>query len=374
MSTDDRMARMGLCALSPLGAPAVVRAVAEFGALDIWEGFLAQGQDTTWGRRAAAVNLDEIARATTACGARFLVPGDDEWPDQFRSLDHANVAGQTGQPFGLWVKGHNLATLGEGVAIVGSRACTTYGEQATLMLASDLAVRGRPIVSGLAYGVDAAAHRGALGTRGTTVAVVASGLDAPYPRANKALADAVVGSGALVSELPPGYSPTRYAFLARNRLIAALSEAVVVVEAADRSGAKNTASWGNAISIPVLAVPGPITSSLSATPHRLIRDGEAVLVTSAEEVESILAPLGLLPESSGRGRERPVERLAPALFELREAVRSGEDVTPGVLAARTGQTTIDALANVAELVEGGWLEAGDGGTVRLPRRPPPRSA
>lgn len=373
MSVDERTARMGLCALTPLGSPVVARAVAEFGPVAIWNGFLAAGADSTWGIKARDVDLDAIERATLECGSRFITPADDEWPQPFGALERATVSSQTGEPIGLWVKGRPLASLLGGVAIVGSRACTSYGQQAAVTLAADLAGRGRTIVSGLAYGIDAASHRGALGMRGTTIAVVASGLDAPYPRGNRALADAVVASGALVSELPPGYSPTRYAFLARNRLIAALSEAVIVVEAADRSGAKNTASWGNAMGLPVLAVPGPITSSMSATPHRLIRDGEAVLVTSADEVEAVLAPIGLLPEATGRGRDRPIDKLPPALFELREALQVGEEVTASQLASRTGQTMIEALSNAVELVEAGWLAEGAEGTFRLPGRPPPKT-
>ncbi|AQP44833.1 DNA-processing protein DprA [Tessaracoccus flavus] len=369
MSSTDRQARMGLCALAPLGAPAVVRAVEEFGPVDIWEGFRAQGPDTAWGRRAQAVDLTQLDRATHLCGSRFLTPGDEEWPAPYAALAETTVSSQTGAPFGLWVRGRDLTALTGGVAIVGSRACTTYGEHAALTFAADLAAGGRTIISGLAFGIDAAAHRGALGMRGTTVAVVASGVDVPYPRGNRALADAIVGRGAIISELPPGYSPTRYAFLARNRLIAALSAAVVIVEAAHRSGAKNTTSWGNALGIPVLAVPGPITSSLSATPHRLIRDAEATLVTSADEVEAALAPLGTVPEPTGRGRDTPVDKLPPALFELREAVGGGETVGASQLAARTGQSMIEVLSNAAELVEGGWLEENPDGTFRLPGRP-----
>ncbi|NHB85801.1 hypothetical protein G7085_17870 [Tessaracoccus sp. HDW20] len=134
---------------------------------------------------------------------------------------------------------------------------------------------------------------------------MASGVDEPYPTAHRGLAASVLGSGSIVSELPPGSRPTKYAFLARNRIIAAMSAAVVVVEAALRSGAKNTASWAGALGRPLLAVPGPATSSLSATPHRLIRDGEAILCTGAPDVEAVLAPLGAGPEAPSRGDPRP---------------------------------------------------------------------
>lgn len=362
-----REARVGLCALAPLGAPAVVRAVAEFGPVDVWRGFLAQGEATSWGRRAVAVDLAVIARQAERTQARFVIPGDDEWPESLDELAEVDVAGQAGTPFGLWVRGRPLQQLNEAVAVVGARACTSYGEQVAVTLAADLAAEGSSIISGLAFGIDAAAHRGALGVRGYTVAVVASGVDEPYPSANARLADAVVADGSIVSELPPGVRPTRHAFLARNRLIAALARAVVVVEAANRSGAKNTASWGSALGRHVLAVPGPVTSSMSATPHKLIRDGEAVLASSAADVRGLLAPLGTVPEPTGRGRRRPIDTLAPALFEIREAVAPAEAVSAAQLSARTGQPMMEAMANASELVEAGWLEE-SGGLFQLPSR------
>lgn len=366
MSISERDARMGLCAILPNGQPNVVEALAEFGAAALWEGLLQQ-PDSTWGRKATHVDIAALKRSTELCGARFIIPGDDEWPTGLSDLAHSAVGGQTGEPAGLWVRGGALSGFEGGVAIVGARACSTYGEHAATTLAADLAVQGRTVVSGLAYGVDACAHRGALGVRGRTVAVVASGVDDPYPSANAALARRIIGSGAVVSEMPPGERPTRYAFLARNRIIAALADAVVVVEAAARSGAKNTASWGNALGRPVLAVPGPITSSLSATPHKLIRDGEAVLVTGAEDVESVLSPVGTFEEPSGRGAQRPIDQLPLPLLEIREVIGAKEQVSAAQLSARTGQPMIDAMANAAELVETGWLQE-SGGLFSLPAR------
>ncbi|MHA7860055.1 DNA-processing protein DprA [Tessaracoccus sp. Y36] len=362
----ERAARMALCALTPLGQPNVVQALARFGAEELWRGFLSQ-PDTSWGRRAEVIDLAGLQRSTERCGSRFIIPGDVEWPSALAGLATAEVAKQTGEPIGLWIRGRPLTGLGGGVAIVGSRACTTYGEHAAVTLAADLAMEDRPVISGLAYGVDAAAHRGALGVRGTTVAVLASGVDEPYPAANSRLADRIIGSGALVSELPPGYRPTRYAFLARNRIIAALADAVIVVEAAARSGAKNTASWGNSLGRPVLAVPGPITSSLSSTPHKLIRDGEAILVTGAEDVQAVLSPLGAVAEPTGRGKSRPIDQLPLPLMEIREAIGSKERVSAAQLSARTGQAMMETLANAAELVESGWLDE-QGGLFSLPTR------
>lgn len=369
MSVGERRARMGLCGLGAMGSPAVAEAVAAVGAEAVWEGLRAEMGSSAMGRRAAVVDPDLIARATAACGSRFLIPGDSEWPAEVDLLAGVSVGGQAGPPLGLWVRGTELPALTGGVAVVGARACTTYGEQVAATLAADVAAAGRPVVSGLAFGIDAAAHRGALGSRGLTLGVVASGLDQPYPSANARLADAVIGQGALVSEMPPGYRPTRYAFLARNRLIAALSAAVVVVEASHRSGAKNTASWAAAMGRPVMAVPGPVTSSLTATPHRLIRDGEAVLVTSADDVLSLLAPLGTREEPDGRGESRPIDALPSGPRELRESIRARESVSVAELAARTGQSMVDVLANLAELIERGWVQEEPDGTVRLPGRP-----
>lgn len=368
--TGEREARMALCALEPQGAPAFVSALREFGPVDLWQGILGQGQDTSWGRRAQAVTLDDLRRRTEACGARFVIPGDEEWPATLAGLDRVSVTQQTGEPVGLWVKGEPLSRLAGGVAVVGARAATAYGENATLEIAADLAAAGRVVISGLAFGIDAAAHRGALGVRGCTAAVLAGGVDEPYPAANRRLAEAVVGSGALVSELPPGSRPTKFGFLARNRVIAALASAVVVIEAAARSGAKNTASWASALGVPLLAVPGHVTSSLSATPHRLIREGAAILCTCAADVEEVLGPLGAQEEPDGRGEVRPLDRLPQELQVLREAVRPREAVTAAQLSARTGQRMFDVLANAGELVDLGWLEETEDGFI-LPARKRP---
>lgn len=287
VSQQERVARMGLCAMLPEGASRLQlhQKVAELGAVAVWEEL--QELDP----RATAVDVEQMAVATQRVGARFVVPGDVEWPHQlgFERLADAHVAGLTGVPFGLWLKGRDLREVcSNAVAVMGSRACTTYGEHAAVTLAGDLGLEEIPVVSGLAYGVDAAAHRGVLAVRGTTVAVIASGIDNPYPAANSRLAERITVDGALVSEFPPGYRPSRMGFLARNRVIAALSRGTVIVEAAARSGAVNTAAWSTAIGQPVMAVPGPIHSSLSMACNQMIRRGEATLVTSASEILDVI--------------------------------------------------------------------------------------
>ncbi|MES6323209.1 DNA-processing protein DprA, partial [Cutibacterium acnes] len=200
-----------------------------------------------------------------------------------------------GPPVGLWTRGHaDLANrVANCVAIVGSRAATSYGQDVASELAFDLARRSDipdhtswTIISGGAFGVDVAAHRGALAARGCTVSVQAGGLDQLYPRGNTAVLEQVACGGALVSEVPPGAHPTKPGFLARNRLIAAMSSGVVIVEAGIRSGALNTTMWANALMRPVMAIPGPVTSSMSAGTHRLIRDNQAVLVRDADDVSA----------------------------------------------------------------------------------------
>ncbi|MDF1489813.1 DNA-processing protein DprA [Tessaracoccus caeni] len=351
-----------------MATPALAEVVEQYGAEAVWGAVMGDGPDTRWGRKAAAVDLDGLEAATRACGARFLVPGDEDWPAHVAGLAAVEVNDQGGAPFGLWVRGQMPAFDGA-VAMVGSRAASSYGTHITTELAADLAGHGRCVVSGLAYGIDAAAHRGALGVDGVTVACLAGGVDVPYPAMHTRLAEAVLRRGALISEQPPGNRAMKHAFLARNRLIAALAGGVILVEAALRSGARNTAAWASALGRPLMAVPGPVTSSLSATPHRLIREAQAVLVTSSRDVEELLSPLGSVPDAPDRAPDRPLDVLPIALRELREAVATGEEVGAAELSSRTGQPMMACLAGADELAEQGWLVAGDNGGWRLPSRP-----
>ena len=174
--------------------------------------------------------------------------------------------------------------------MVGARAATGYGEHVATEMAAALAERGWAVVSGGAYGIDSCAHRGALGADGVTVAVLASGLSYGYPKGHHELFAAIAGQGVMVSEWPPDRAPTRPGFLVRNRVIAALSCGTVVVEAALRSGALSTARHARDLCRPLMAVPGPVTSDLSAGCHEIIREWGAVCVTGARDViESRLA-------------------------------------------------------------------------------------
>src|SRR6185436_1537913 len=197
-------------------------------------------------QRAARVSVDVVERLARAAAMRFIGPGDDEWPSGLDDLRHAeSVQRRGGEPVGLWLRGpgHLAHLMERSVAIVGSRAATAYGNGIAADLAADLVEYGVSVVSGGAFGIDGAAHRGALGAGGPTVGVLANGVDVAYPPAHATLFETLANEQLLVSELPPGAHPTRVRFLARNRLIAAMSRGTVVVEAALRSGARNTAGW-----------------------------------------------------------------------------------------------------------------------------------
>ena len=188
------------------------------------------------------------------------------------------------------------------VAVVGARACTEYGAHLAATLGAGLADRGWTVVSGAAYGVDGAAHRGALAADGATVAVLASGVDDAYPRGHTELIGRIAEQGLLVAELPPGDHPTRSRFVQRNRVIAALTRGTVVVEAELRSGSLVTARRALALGRFTMGVPGPVTSGLSAGVHELLR-GEAAVVTDADEVIELVGSIGdLAPEQDGPTR------------------------------------------------------------------------
>lgn len=224
-------------------------------------------------------------RRTHSVGGRVVTRQDPGWPRVMQDLAHA-------QPFALYVRGaEDLDSLwAASVAVVGSRSATSYGAHIAGDIAHGVSVVGRAVVSGGAYGIDAAAHRAALANDAVTIAVMAGGVDRLYPVGNDDLLKKIASSGAVVSEVPPGFAPHRSRFLSRNRLIACAS-ATVVVEAAARSGALSTARHAAELLRPVGAVPGPVTSASSAGCHALVRDGAAVLVTGADEVLELAAPL-----------------------------------------------------------------------------------
>ena len=237
-----------------------------------------------WRPRLHALDPRRELEVTRRLGGTVLLPDDPRWP---RRLDDL---GDT-RPLCLYVRGSaRVAAMTErAVALVGARACTDYGRDVARELAAGLADRDVTVVSGGAFGIDVVAHRAALVAGGSALAVMAGGLDRLYPRDNVELLEQVIEHGAVVSEAPPGTSPMRQRFLARNRLIAALSEVTVVVEAAWRSGAFSTARHAAELLRGVGAVPGPVTSMASAGCHRMLREGMAVCVTDVGEIMELTA-------------------------------------------------------------------------------------
>jgi DNA processing protein len=220
-------------------------------------------------------------------------------------------------------------------ALVGTRAATAYGEFVADDLAAGLATRDATVISGGAFGIDGAAHRAALAADGTTVAVLAGGIDVPYPSAHAAMLRQIRNHGLVVSEYPPGERPARHRFLTRNRLVAGLAGATVVVEAGARSGAANTAAWARAFGRPVCAVPGPVTSSASVGCHALLRAG-AHVVTRAEDVIEFIGQAGELAPDE----ERPVSELDG----LDDTAKRVYDALPA-----RGVRTVDQIAVAAGL-------------------------
>jgi DNA processing protein len=372
----ERLARAHLGAALEPGQPAVLEAVRTASAVDVVARLLAGDAgldpDGRHGRRVRAIDPAQVAARTEALGLGFVTPDDPDWP---RSLDDLGATVRDrrgGVPAGLWTRGAlDPAGLRRSAAMVGSRAATAYGTTVATDWAAELAESGVVVISGAAYGVDAAAHRGALAGGGLTVAVLAGGLDQAYPRGNAMLIDRIAANGLLLSEAAPGSVVNRGRFLSRNRLIAALAAGTVVVEAGARSGALSTARWAQHLLRPVAAVPGPVTSALSLGPHQLLRDQSAVLVCRACEVLELVGDLGsdaaLLPLT-------PVvatDALSEAGATVHEALPARGMVTVAELMAATGLRVSVVLRALSELAQHGLV---DGDSDLWRRRAPRRRA
>ena len=233
--------------------------------------------------RLRATNASEIATSIENAGSQFITPAMEQWPSQLNEL--------VAVPIGLVVKG-NIEVLKErGLAIVGTRNPTPYGVRNAGDFAAGFVDREWTIISGGAYGIDSAAHKGALIAEGSTVAVLAAGIDVAYPAGNARLFAEICENGALVSEVLPGAHAIPSRFLTRNRIIAALSQATLVVEAAFRSGSLRTARDAAELMRPVMAIPGPISAPTSEGCHRLIGERSAELVTSVADAIELISTL-----------------------------------------------------------------------------------
>jgi DNA processing protein len=320
--------------------------------------------------RARLPGLPGDADIAAACrdGIRLVCPGDPEWPDPLDQLGPA-------RPYALWLLGDADLRLGcqRSVSMVGSRAATGYGAHVAGEIAADLAERGWVVVSGGAYGVDAAAHRGALAAEGITIAVLACGVDYPYPAGHAELFADIATRGLVISEWPPGRRPGRMRFLIRNRTIAALTCGTVIVEAGERSGALNTARHAADLGKPLMAVPGPVTSAQSAGCHRIIREWGASCVTRAADIIELLSPLTVTDAPGpADGQSLADDRAAAASDPARDDLDADSaqvlDAFPARGAAGTSTIAVEAgvdldtlLRCLGVLTAYGFIERCDGG-------------
>lgn len=263
------------------------RQIAEFGVTTIYEQlYLGVYDREKFARvisKVKAFNCDEALQAAHEASSVYITPSNPFWPMQLNDLD--------APPLGIYVKGNVEILKNRSVSIVGSRNPTPYGIRLAGDFAAGFVDREWDIVSGGAYGIDSAAHRGALVAEGRTIAVIASGIDIPYPSGNSRLFDEICENGAIITEVVPGVPALPHRFLTRNRIIAALSLSTLVVEAAFRSGSLRTARDAAQLLRPVMAIPGPINSPSSEGCHRLIGERAAELVTSVADACELISAL-----------------------------------------------------------------------------------
>lgn len=367
MSESERLARIALCRLTEPGDHRVAHLVAELGAVRLF-GLLRDERDAGGLLTEVATRLRGIDPAADLeradrLGIRYVVPGDPEWPTQVDDLMRcASIADRGGPPLGLWVRGPGrLDRLDHAVAVVGSRHATTYGAEVAQGIAGVLARADWSVVSGAAYGIDQAAHRGALGVEGANVAVLACGVDRAYPTAHRALLDHLAETALVVAEVPPGCAPTRGRFLSRNRLIAALTRGTVVVEAAVRSGALNTAGWTTRLNRHLMGVPGPVTNAQSQGIHQLIRAGEAVLVTQGSEVLEVVGDVGTHLVTPPRAPSTPRDKIGPRLQRVLDAVPVARPAPVDSIATTAGLGLVEIRSSLGRLQRLGLVETSPGG-------------
>jgi len=270
---DAREMRLVIAAHYEAGAPKIARDIEARGLAEVVAGIPISER----------VDIGRTLEAITNCGGELLTPEDSLWPVMLNDLDVPPIA--------IIVKGDASTLSQRSLAIVGTRNPTPYGIRIAQDFAAGFVDREWAIISGGAYGIDSAAHKGALIAEGITIAVTASGLDIPYPAGNQRLFEEIVENGAIITEYLPGVIARPHRFLIRNRLIAALSRGTLVVEAAFRSGSLRTARDAAELLRPVMAIPGPISAPTSEGCHRLIGERSAELVTSIADAQELLTTL-----------------------------------------------------------------------------------
>ena len=292
-----------------------------------------------WTPRLSAVAVIRSLEQASRFGIECSAPTDPWWPTGLADLGPC-------APVALWTRGSLAVLQGAGcsAAVVGARAATGYGEAVAVELAAGLGDRGVTVVSGGAYGIDGQAHRTALAGGAPTIAVLAGGLDRLYPAGHEELLTRIAGTGVLVAEVPCGVPPTRWRFLQRNRIIAAMTGATIVVEAGHRSGSLNTAGHAAAIGRPLGAVPGAVTSAASAGCHRLLREYGAICITGPGDA---LELLGIGRRGEGTGADDDPEddgRRSASETRVLDAVHPRSPRSTGEIAGLTGMGVADVLA------------------------------
>lgn len=366
----ELLARVGLSRLIEPGDRIVNQVINHIGAQELFT-WLKTGSSKTppgfehdprwekitdnWRARLPTLNPHRDLATMANLNGKVLIPGHPGWPEKLNDLGDQS-------PLCLWVRGSIEPLQYPSVAFVGSRDSTGYGRRVTIEMTHGVAEQGFIIISGGAFGIDATAHRAMLDRGDPTVVFTAGGVDRFYPQSHTQLfRNAIAEGGAVVSEVPPGSAPMRHRFLMRNRLIAALGLGVIVVEAAWRSGALNTARHAWELLRPVGAVPGPITSMASAGCHRLIREGQAVMVTDAKEIVELIGPIKDHPENT-TSQPGLLDGLDPQAARVLEALPLKATTTLDRIVHVSGMATqavmeglgILQLAGKVHQVEGQW--------------------
>ena len=358
-SADEHTRRALLSAVAEPGDPKIAALVAEHGALGVIERIaLPQPMPELHARlaaRLAQANPESDLERVRLLGGRLVIPGDLEWPTQ---LDDLGMAA----PWALWLRGSQdlRLTMLRSVAIVGARACTPYGARIASEFASDLACHGWTVVSGGAFGIDAAAHRGALAADGNTAAVLACGVDVAYPPRHESMFELIASHGFLISEVAPGAVPHRARFLVRNRVIAAITRGTVVIEAAIRSGSLATARAALDLDRPVLGTPGPITSALSGGVHQILRHG-ALLVTNAAEVIEAVGELGTDLAPVPIGQQGYLDHFDCVTRSVLDAMPSRGVMSADAIARESGLAPTEVLVSLSRLELDGVIRRRDAG-------------
>ncbi|MBA8823265.1 DNA processing protein [Saccharopolyspora lacisalsi] len=367
------VARAYLSAVAEPPAPALVEFIAEHGALlaadRVHRGRLPSRVFDEVQARREHVRGRRTLEAAREDGVRLVVPEQHEWPRQrFSCFAEATAVGlaEVAEPIALWVRGAASVgvTVDTSVAVVGARAASGYGEALAAEFGYGLASAGHTVVSGAAYGIDGAAHRGAVTAGKPTVALLACGVDVDYPAGHGRLLRSITEQGLVISEYPPGTPPRKHRFLVRNRLIAALGAGVVVVEAGARSGAGNTAGTAEALGRPVMAVPGPVTSSSSVGCHAMVRSGKAILVTRTDDIIEVVSPLGTAASTEVGGPSRTTDRLEQRARQVHDALDGAGAASAEQLARDSGLSLRQVRALLPALEMAGFVTQSEGGWQR----------